>query len=521
MTARRYFSIPPYALLLPLLPVVNLYARNIDRLSFAHGAWTAAAFLAGFLALMMLLRLVFRRPEISDLLLAVVFAATFLPVGFLDPDGSSLLWVAAWTGVGAAVILWKESRRFLPIVAAVGPLVYLAPVMVQIFLSPTWANRAEIRTVTAKAFDELPVPATPVTEKRDIYYIIFDRYARADQLRKVFGHDNSDFIAALRARGFFVADEAYSNYQRTTHSVISSLNFDYLDRLDAPATKDKADWLPLYEMFQDFRIGRFLKGQGYDFHFAGTWWEPTRRIASADVFHNFYEMPELARVIYEYSLVVKAGRFLGIRQTDPLWWQCQRSRLMFDRLGQLEPGGKPKFVFAHFLIPHPPFVTHETGRCMELDEALARTRAENYVGQLKFANQRIIAMIDRLLAAPGLKPIIILQADEGPWPEKYAGNEVSFMGRDVGGVEWLKASPDELREKMAIFSAMYLPGVKSDAIPPSASPVNTFRRVLKTYFNVAIEALPDRYLVYESNANLYRFHDVSGALLTRQISDLD
>jgi hypothetical protein len=366
--------------------------------------------------------------------------------------------------------------------------------------------------VTARAYEDLPVSSAAVEEKRDIYYIIFDRYARADQLQSVFGYDNSGFLAALRERGFFVADAAYSNYQRTTHSFVSSLNFDYLDRLDAPATRDKADWLPLYEMLQDFRVGRFLKVQGYEIHFFGTWWEPTRRIAIADTHHNFYEMPELARVIYEYSLIVKAGRLIGFRPADPLWWQCQRSRLMFQTLGNLGDAGTPKFVFAHFLVPHPPFVTDESGRCMDIGEVLSRSRKENYIGQVKYANEQILAMVDRLLAGPGLKPIIILQADEGPWPKNYAGNEVTVIGRDAGGVDWLKATPAELREKMAIFSAMYLPGIDTGRISPATTPVNTFRRILKAYFNVEIEELADRAMIFESNSNMYRFHDVTGVL---------
>ena len=172
------------------------------------------------------------------------------------------------------------------------------------------------------------------------------RYARADQLASVYGYDNSAFLAALRQRGFYIADDSYSNYQRTTHSVISSLNFDYLDRLDTEAAANAEDWVPLYDMLGDFRIGRFLKALGYEIHFSGSWWEPTRRLAIADVHHNFYEMPEMLRVVYEYSLLVDIARLVGLRQGDPLWWQCQRSRLMFGELGRAAATGQPMFYYA-------------------------------------------------------------------------------------------------------------------------------------------------------------------------------
>ena len=95
---------------------------------------------------------------------------------------------------------------------------------------------------------------------------------------------------------------------------------------------------------------------------------------------------------------------------------------------------------------------------MRRGEALARSRAQNYVGQLIYANGQILATVDALLAAPGPKPIIILQADEGPWPEKYAREEVTAIGRDASKVEWSEVSPGDLKEKMAIFSAFYAPG---------------------------------------------------------------
>ena len=125
-------------------------------------------------------------------------------------------------------------------------------------------------------------------------------------------------------------------------------------------------------------VARALKALGYEIHFSGSWWEPTRRLAIADVHHNFYEMPEMLRVVYEYSLLVDIARLVGLRQGDPLWWQCQRSRLMFGELGRAAATGQPMFYYAHFLIPHPPYVTHETGRCMEMAEAACQSAGIEY-----------------------------------------------------------------------------------------------------------------------------------------------
>jgi hypothetical protein len=512
MTKITRINIPLYAFIFPAIPPLVVFSKNLERLSVTHGVVTTLAFVAGFLLVLGLLRLVFRRPDITDPLLTIMYAAVFLPVVFMDPDQIGALWVLVWLAIGISLFIWQGARKLVPFLALILSAVNILPVLYKISVSDVWENRSVITSVAAAAFDAVPVPTSTPSEKPDIYYLIFDRYARQDQLKSVYGHDNEEFLDALRQRGFFVADNAYSNYQRTAHSAISSLNFDYLDRLDTPATQGKSDWLPLYQMFQDFRVGRFLKTLGYEVHFSGTWWEPTRRIAIADVTHNFYEVPEIARFIYENSLIVEAAEALGIRTASPLYWQCQRSRLMFEDIRTASASDKPKFYFAHFLIPHPPFVTHESGRCLEKGEALARTRAQNYAGQLIYANRQILATVDALLAAPGPKPVIILQADEGPWPEKYAREEVTAIGRDASKVDWSAVSPGDLREKMAIFSAIYAPSIRPASLSPEITPVNTFRFILRSYFNVAIEPLPDRFMVYENETNLYHFKDVTEIL---------
>jgi len=512
MTSIGKLRLPLYAILLPFVPVLRLAAVNLDRAAFTDALWTGLAILAVYLAITFLCRAAFRRPEVSDPIIAAVYAALFLPFVFLAPGTSKFLWLAGWTLAIILILAWKESRRLLPIVFSAGSAALLLSYAMPMLGSDIWRNRDEIREVASKAFGAVPTPTSEPAGKPDIYYLVFDRYQRDDYLKKIYDFDNSPFLDELRKRGFVIVDEAYSNYQRTAHSVVSSLNFDYLDKLETVETRESPDWYPLFEMFQDFRIGRFLQSLGYKLHFYGTWWEPTRRVAIADQNHTYYEVPEMARVIYEYSSLVDFARWTGLRQLDPLFWQCRRSQLMFEDLREGAGAEGPQFHFAHFLVPHPPFVTHETGRCMETAEVLGRTRAENYGGQLAYTNREILATVDKLLAAPGPRPIIILQADEGPWPEQFANNETTLLGRDVLSVDWQKVPADVLKGKMAILTAIYAPQIPAQEIHSRLSPVNIFRKVLKSYFAVPIDPLPDRHKIYLDSEHLYDFKDVTDVL---------
>ena len=206
-------SVPPYAILIPLLPAAQIYSSNISRLTLSHGLLSAAAMLALFLLPFFVLRAIFRRPELTDLLWAALFSLVFLPMCFLplDQPFTRVYWTAGWAIVIAAIVLWRESRRFIPIFLTAMPALLIAPLLYADVTSPVWWQRPVLRELATRAFDETPKPRSEVAEKPDIYYLIFDRYARADQLASVYGYDNSAFLAALRQRG--VAQQAHAKCQ--------------------------------------------------------------------------------------------------------------------------------------------------------------------------------------------------------------------------------------------------------------------------------------------------------------------
>ena len=98
--------------------------------------------------------------------------------------------------------------------------------------------------------------------------------------------------------------------------------------------------------------------------------------------------------------------------------QCQRVPRQFEAIKAIAERPEATFTFAHILVPHEPYVFDSSGRCMPLGEVGSRGQIQGYVGQLLYANTQIEEMVESLLSRPE-KPIIILQADEGPYPEPY------------------------------------------------------------------------------------------------------
>ncbi len=505
---------PWFAICLSVSPALLVYANNFTRIELANVVWVASTFAVCLVGLVLLTRMIANKKEATDPFLGCLFIGIFLGVYFAF--NYQYVWMALWTIAGLAALFKPTLRETL------ARLVTITSIMAVAFGIATLASnisafgeRADLTHALDNKFAGIPAAAGKEQAQRDIYYIVLDRYARADQLKNVYGYDNSEFLAELRKRGFKVADQSYSNYHRTAHSLSSSLNMDYLDGVTSDDNRSQNDWLPIYRKIIDSRVGRFLKSEGFKFHFFGSWWEPTRQNALADLEFNYRAWPALGRVVLENSMLGYAATTLELRSLNQRQIQCQRAKLKFAKLQETakSPASEtPKFVFAHFLVPHPPFVIDKNGNCLSAQTVKQRSRAQNYIAQVEYANGKILKFLDTIQNAKGPKPIIVLQADEGPWPQRYARDEIYRLGADVSYVEWLKATPQELREKMGILNALYLPNFDTAQVAADTTPVNTFRMIMRHYFGADLPNLPDKSFVYSNAKDIYRFHDVTEKL---------
>ncbi len=333
-------------------------------------------------------------------------------------------------------------------------------------------------------------PATPPGAAPNIYYIVLDRYARADVLDEFFHFDNSEFLLALRERGFHVAPESRANYPRTLSSLASTLNLDYVVHdLAAVGGAMGSGRRPLMKLIEDHAVGRFLKLRGYEHLHAGSWVFHDNR--HADRVYGACRLSEFSAALIGTTVfgpLLGDAKFRGgcIPANRRRYWEREGGK--FRWLERAVAGDAPAFVFAHFLLPHDPYVFDVDGDFVTPEEEHRRGRTQGYVDQVRFVNRRLLQTIDRILARSERESIIVIQADEGPFPEHLRDR--------LDGVDWSRASEAELRMKLGILNAYRLPGVDVGRLPPDVSPVNTFRIILKEFFGTELKLLPDRAYAY-------------------------
>ncbi|MFZ9387413.1 MAG: sulfatase-like hydrolase/transferase, partial [Chitinophagaceae bacterium] len=142
------------------------------------------------------------------------------------------------------------------------------------------------------------------------------------------------------------------------------------------------------------------------------------------------------------------------------------------RHSALTRSNAPKFVYSHFLMPHPPFAFNEDGNPF-YDIKRVRSFAEaqtEYVQYLKYTNKKIISLIDYIIKFSNPKPIIMLISDHGyrEIPSEFEST-YSFMN----------------------LSSIYLPDGDYLNFYSSMSNVNLFRTLLNVKFGQKIPLLID------------------------------
>jgi len=482
--------LPFYPILFALFPILSIAAHNIQEIavdaSYRSLLFSLLMSLAVFISLQVLLGdwaraglvtlifllCFFTYGQVYDKLQAIsVFAKSFFRHRILLPAYGVLAVCLTWLALKkvkqpAALTFWLN---IFSIYLLIYPLFGITSNIYQ-----QWSADAAVRSSSLRSLSN--------DKKPDVYYIILDAYGRQDVLFDQLNYDNSQFLDALRERGFYIADCSQSNYGYTEYSLASSLNYDYLEKLGALAHKDRI------ALLKHGAVRSFFESNGYQVVAFPTGWNITEW-TDADLYidyeHPVTALTEFETLIVNTTLLRATNGTRSLDKTAASLKDLRRARAL-SLLANIKKLPRVKgnvFVFAHLVVPHPPYSFGPDGEPGQFKGAGASYQETSaaYIDQVKFINKQILAVIDGLLADSDQPPVIILQGDHGPPPEL----SLTYS------------------EKMPILNAYYLPGKQMDKLLyPSMSPVNTFRVVLNSYFGENLPLLDDKsyYAPNESHA---------------------
>jgi hypothetical protein len=532
-TITRFFERGLFApFLLSIQPVLQLFLINISELDFSEILRSIFAALLLASIVFAVLYLVMR-----DWIKSSLVASLFILLFFLFGDVSD--WIVKTFGLG-------------PVRANFLILALVAVIMIVWF----WMVRSRIKnTKTLNLYFNLlsvlflinsviqmrnyliengvsfnpTIPPAPVTAvhsaaaRPDIYYIILDAYGRNDILQTIYDFDDSSFLNALKARGFYVAKAASSNYIQTMLSLSSSLNMDYIQSLKADGVKieNRAD---LISILQDSKVRSVLAQNGYQTVSFRNEYKAT--MPNADIYYDdsetgvVYPVTAFESILIDHTLV----RILTVlpafhKALIEMPYDTHRHYILsaFAGIKKIPSLNGDYFVYTHIIAPHPPFVFDENGVALPHDEPFKLADANQFIKdhsrkayltgyrqQMQYINTLVLEAVDAILAKSNTPPIIIIQGDHGPGAYLH----------------WSSLEKTLPAERFSILNAYYFPDQDYSLLYPSISPINSFRVVLNKYFGGKFGLLPDRHY-YSQWSFPFDFKEVTDLSLQTLKSQLE
>lgn len=498
-------DIPLYPILLAAYPPLALLASNLGQVALVAGVRSlVASLLAGVIVyggLRLLLKSWKSAAPPAALLLALFFTYGHV-YGVLEPlqvsgfaIGRHRYLVPLWALLGALTLWWLLRRKTYPeqlhtILTAISALL--------VMMAAGQAVYSQVRSsmrVNQRASQSSQVAVIGQSQvQRDVYWIILDGYSRSDALLEDYGFDNSPFLNELRDLGFVIPDCTLSNYTFTALSVSSALHMNYVENYTTFIEEgDKTtDWITYQDYLAHSPVRDHMEALGYKIvtFETGYWWAD---IDDSDYFVVANDNPlgnaGGATQISDFELL-----FIRTTALRPLEEMSQnvRKRLapqvltgyerryitvnfMLDQLKRVPEIREPKFVMAHIMAPHDPFVFDAEGNYVEI-----LNPQDGYANEVQYINQRILEIVHTILEQSETPPVIVIQGDHG----------------------W------EMHNRTKNLNAYYLPGDGAEKIYPTITPVNTFRVILDTYFGGQYGLIEDR-SNYSEPGDIYNFRPVA------------
>lgn len=483
-------TFPYHSLLLAAYPVLALFANNLGEVStdvflrsLAISLAAAAVLLVmsrvvlkswhrGALLVSLLLLAFFAYGQVYDLKKSLPFLVEVMRHRFLAP-----LWLALLLAGVVLVLRSRENPRLTPILN-IAAVVMLAMPLVQV------GRFAMLTSRDYRAASGERLPAAPLTAPLDeplpsVYFILLDTYMRSDALLRDYQYDNSAFVEKLEALGFYVPQCSRVNYSYTQASMVTALNMDYMDPLKAELEQNGLD-MGVYALIKWSKVRQQLERLGYRTVAFDSGYEWSR-LYDADVYlglnRDTFAMQTMSRfeAMLVKSTLLRVYTDYAIRESQsglaqansPFDEHIELERFILARLPDLANDPSPKFVFAHILVPHWPYVFLPDGSIrsdpeFDHDHPTDEQLRQGYTDSVAFVSEQIGNVVEKILADSAVPPVIVVFGDHG-----------------------LKGD-----NRLQNFAAIYLPEGSAE-LYPGITPVNYYRAAFNQVFDAGYELLPD------------------------------
>jgi len=311
----------------------------------------------------------------------------------------------------------------------------------------------------------------------DIYFLLFDEYSSSTALRELWNYDNDDLDNFLRQKGFSIQAYSRSNYNFTPFSIASTLNMDYLD-IPNPRACTVKDYSACVSSIRNNRICSMLEALGYEI--------VNYSIFDLDknpspVVEDFLPLKTklitsqtfLSRIRKDLFYHLLTGKFeIPWLSSDLIYTTYHNNEKIINATlkESMSVSVKPKFVYSHIEMPHPPFYYSQDRKQTDrnvLVEENNKLSPSSYLGYLPKTNLVIKQLVNSIITNAKRPVVIILMGDHG------------FRTR--------QPEPYHFRNQNAVYTSFST----DNWFDPNISNVNEFRVLSNHLFQTSFSLLKD------------------------------
>jgi Sulfatase len=484
---------PFYVFLIPLFFVLHGYLENAGYIHVGEALLLAGIYSLGAVLVFLLFLACYRR-SVKAALAAAFFLSFYFFFGaihdFLErhiplaAKYSVLLPAFLIAGIALILFLNKTKRSFHRFQFFLNGLliIYLVVDLAGVFIrsgqkdqDPTSALLNPIGNQSYKGNGGKGDRVNP-----DIYFLLFDAYTSSLALKEQYNYDNGDFDRFLLEEGFHIQARSRSNYKYTILSMPSIFNMSYLEGLKDIKGGPAKEYLYLSDLIRKNDLMSFLTARGYE-------------IVNCSIFDLLGNpspvdeslLPLKTKLITDQTLYSRFSRDIGwfffrfIRNPlaeKEIDQSLANDNMLIDKVkkSSAAPSGRPRFIYGHFNMPHPPYFYDKMGNRKKgvapyspSDEDHVR----DYLDYLSYTNRQAEEMIRVIKKNTRGKAVILLMGDHGlRYRDRLGYNPLFFLQNQ---------------------NAAYFPDQDYHLFYDSISGVNQFRVVLNTLFKQNIPLLKD------------------------------
>lgn len=311
------------------------------------------------------------------------------------------------------------------------------------------------------------------TDKPDVYCILLDEYSGFEAMNFYHNNDNSEFKNKLKGLGFFVANNSSSNYNSTWISCPSLLSMNYLDNYILSKLEDNQMFLNGERLVFKNNIFPFFKSLGYS-TVNNSFFNIHSDYSNKDVIIHLNKKLLIENTFFEYSKgsflnhipYNKAQEIFGTKMGSHFIYNQSVINFFYDDISQKQ--NKPRFIYTHLLMPHPPYLFSTSG-VRNFREAYKVTRdkqSKYYIEYVNYTNQVVYNMINSILNK-NRNSIIIITSDHGDRFSEKRSSRLDFSN----------------------LFAVYKPDKNYTGFSDSINTVNIFRTLLNNQFKQNLSIL--------------------------------